>query len=289
MMIALKHLRHGLILATLALTAPPILPQQAVAASTPVRVFSAGSMRGALTAIAHNYESTTGEKIELTFGPAGLLRERIESNGGADVYVSANMAHPQNLADHGKALPPVVFAKNSLCVTGRATLGLTSENILDKLLDPAVKIGTSTPVADPGGDYAWQLFAEAEKVHPGAKAILEGKAKQLVGGPNSPKVPAGENALHYFMAQNEADIFIGYCSSHRKLSEPAEATDIPVTRVQVPASLSFPIGYGMTVITDPSNEANRNAALRFVFYLASPGAQKLLPDYGFKPGGSLWP
>jgi len=287
-MIASKHLQRGLLLALLAVSAPSILPQQASAASATVRVFSAGSMRGALTAIAHDYEAATGDKIDLTFGPAGLLRERIETGGGADVYVSANMAHPQRLADHGKALPPVVFAKNSLCITGRATLGLTSETALDKLLDPAVKIGTSTPGADPGGDYAWQLFAQAEKVHPGATALLESKAKQLVGGPNSPKVPAGENALHYFMAQNEADVFIGYCSSHRKLTEPAEPTDIPVTRVAVPASLSFPIGYGMTVIADAAN-ANQTAVFRFALYLMSPAAQKLLPDYGFKPGGSLWP
>ena len=47
------------------------------------------------------------------------------------------------------------------------------------MLDPAVKLGTSTPKADPSGDYAFEVFAKAEKLKPGANAALEKKALQL--------------------------------------------------------------------------------------------------------------
>jgi ABC-type molybdate transport system substrate-binding protein len=135
--------------------------------TAPLRVFAAGSTRGALAAIAEDYTKATGQRIEFTFGPAGLLLNRIRKEGGADVYVSANMVHPQRLFEEGTGTRPVIFARNRLCVTGRAELGLTQENLLDKLLEPSIKIGTSTPGADPGGDYAWLLFDRAEAVRAG--------------------------------------------------------------------------------------------------------------------------
>ena len=58
------------------------------------------------------------------------------------------------------------------------------------MLDPGLKLATSTPGADPGGDYVWAVFARADAVHPGAKATLEAKALKSVGGADSkPLVP----------------------------------------------------------------------------------------------------
>ena len=39
---------------------------------------------------------------------------------------------------------------------------VVAENLLARLLDPELRIGTSTPKADPSGDYAWALFAKSE-------------------------------------------------------------------------------------------------------------------------------
>src|SRR5690606_5911994 len=95
--------------------------------TTPLRVYAAGSTRGVLAAIADDYTKATGQRFELTFGPAGLLLNSIRNEGGADIYVSANMAHPQRLFAEGVGTRPVIFARNRLCVTGRADLGLTQE------------------------------------------------------------------------------------------------------------------------------------------------------------------
>jgi ABC-type molybdate transport system substrate-binding protein len=254
--------------------------------TTPLRVYAAGSTRGVLAAIADDYTKATGQRFELTFGPAGLLLNRIRNEGGADIYVSANMAHPQRLFAEGVGTRPVIFARNRLCVTGRADLGLTQETLLDKLLQPSIKIGTSTPGADPGGDYAWQFFDRAETVRAGAKEALIGKAHQLVGGPASPKLPAGETATHYFFSRHEADAFIGYCSSHTKIGVGTEKpSDLPVSRIEVPQPLAMPINYGMTILTTIGEAAHREAAYRFALYLVSPDAQRRLPEYGFLPGG----
>jgi ABC-type molybdate transport system substrate-binding protein len=241
-----------------------------------------------LTAIAEDYTKATGQRFELTFGPAGLLLNRIRNKGGADIYVSANMEHPQRLFVEGAGTPPVIFARNRLCVTGRTELHLTRETLLDTLLEPSIKIGTSTSGADPGGDYAWQFFDRAETVRAGAREALIKNARQLVGGPSSPKLPAGEPAMHYYFTRHEADVFIGYCSSHTKIgAETEKPSDLPITRVEVPQPLAMPINYGLTVMKTIKDAVRREAAYRFALYLASPDAQRRLPEYGFLPGGGL--
>ncbi|WP_412774368.1 substrate-binding domain-containing protein [Nitrobacter sp.] len=253
-----------------------------------MRVYAAGSTRGVLAAIADDYTKATGQRFAFTFGPAGLLSDRIRKEGGADIYVSANMAHPRRLFVEGLGTRPVIFARNRLCVTGRADLGLTQATLLDKLLEPSTKIGTSTPGADPGGDYAWQFFDRAETVRAGAKEALVKNARQLVGGPTSSKLPAGETATHYFFTRHEADVFIGYCSSHTKIgAETEKPSDLPITRVEVPQALAVPIDYGLTILTTIKEADHKEAAYRFALYLMSPEAQRRLPEYGFLAGGGL--
>jgi molybdate transport system substrate-binding protein len=96
------------------------------------------------------------------------------------------MEHPQALAEAGKAGPMVLFARNRLCALARPELAVTADTLLDRMLDPDVTLGTSTPRADPAGDYAWDVFRRAEALRPGSQARLEAKARQLVGGPGSP-------------------------------------------------------------------------------------------------------
>lgn len=245
----------------------------ASAAPPPVRVFAAGSLTGPMTAVAKLYAQQTGQPIETVFGPAGLLLERIENGEPADIFASANMEHPQKLADAGFATQPVVVARNRLCAKALPEFKLTSENLLDRLLDPRVGLGTSTPKADPGGDYAWMMFAKAEKVRPGAQAILTNKAQQLVGGKNSPPVPEGQNAMQYFFTQKKVDVFLGYCSS-RQLSPGREFTS-----VELPAALTIIANYGLSVVT--REPKSHDAAYRFALFLLSPQAQEIIRQYGF--------
>ncbi|OAJ59328.1 molybdate ABC transporter substrate-binding protein [Paraburkholderia ginsengiterrae] len=271
-----SFLLRGLLSSAIGMSACLAVAQQAPAVPT-ITVYAAGSTTGALGAITRQYTSETGQPVQLVTGPAGTLLDKIEHSARADIFVSANMAHPQRLAAEGKAAPVVVFARNRLCVDARPDVGLTSANLLDKLLDPAIGIGTSTPKADPGGDYAWALFEKAGTVRPGATQTLEAKAKQLVGGAVTPPVPAGQSPVKYFLATHYVDVFIGYCSSHET------TPDTSLTHVELPPDLDFPVYYGMTVIESPQNAATRDAAYRLAMYLMSPAAQEVLPRYGFIP------
>ncbi|MBK5049445.1 substrate-binding domain-containing protein [Paraburkholderia domus] len=223
-------------------------------------------------ALRYIYLDTTTQK----WLPQGSMTRFINAFQ-ALTLVSANMAHPQRLTTEGKVAPTVVFARNRVCVQARPDVGLTTDNLLDKLLDPNIKIGTSTPKADPGGDYAWELFAKADSVRPGAKQILEAKAQQLVGGAAAPQVPVGQSPVKYFMSTRRVDVFIGYCSSHET------TPDSTLVQVELPANLSISADYGMTVLELPQTAATRNAAYRLALYLMSPEAQDVLTRYGFTP------
>ena len=187
------------------------------------------------------------------------------------------MANPQALVAQKKSTPPVILARNTLCALARKDVGLTADNMLSRWLDPTVKIGTSTPGNDPGGDYAWAVFAKADSVHPGARLILAGKAMQLVGGAATPDVPANTNPVKYFLLSHKVDLFFSYCGA------PGANVDPALVSVLIPASLTVPVNYGMTVMLHPKDAPRQAAAERFAQYLMSPAAQRLLSASGLIP------
>src|SRR5262249_50800249 len=80
----------------------------------------------------------------------------------------------------------------------------------------AIKLATSTPKADPSGDYALEVFARAESIRSGARAALEKKAAQLTGRADSPQPPAGRNVYGWHVGEGRADIFLAYCTAARE-------------------------------------------------------------------------
>jgi molybdate transport system substrate-binding protein len=168
-----------------------------------------------------------------------------------------------------------MFTRNRLCAMGRAKLGLTQDNVLDKLLDPAVRLATSTPHADPAGDYTWAVFARAEAVHPGAQAILQAKAQQLFGGPNTQPLVPGHGAAQGIFLADRADVMLGYCSGADAIKR-----DIPdLTSAPLPAALTVGPAYGLIVLSD------HLLAARFALFVMSERGQAILLEHGFDPIG----
>lgn len=241
-----------------------------------IQLFAAGSLRSALTDVAKAFEKATGNGVKREFAPSGLLRQRIEGGAHTDVFASANMAHPKTLVDKGQGGPVVLFARNNLCALAQSGLPLSSSNLLEMMLDPDVRLGTSTPKADPSGDYAWELFAKAEKRKPGAFDVLSRKALQLTGGPDSSKAPSGRNPYAWVMQEDRADLFLTYCTNAVQACE--EATQLQV--IQVPPELAVGADYGLMVLDGAPVEA-----WRFAMFIMGPEGQKILSDYGFVVGG----
>ena len=246
--------------------------QPEVAVGDPVQVYAAGSLRDALTEIARDHEARTGQKVVLTFAASGLLRERIEQGAPAQVFASADTKHPQRLANQGQWQAPVIFTRNTLCALAQSAVAVTPDTLLSTILQPQVRLGISTPKADPAGDYAWALFQKAEALQPGATARLEAKALQLTGGANSAQAPAGRNTYAWVMEQNRADVFLTYCTN--AVAALAEVPSLQV--VAVPEALQVGAAYGLTVRAGASAQAQAVAQA-----VLQPPAQAVFRRLGF--------
>ncbi|PZW42303.1 molybdenum ABC transporter molybdate-binding protein [Humitalea rosea] len=245
------------------------------ASAEPVRLAAAGSLRAALSEVATAFAASPGGgPVTTSFGPSGLLRQRIAAGEPAEVFASANMEHPEALGRE-RGRPTVLFARNRLCAIARSGLAVTSETLLDRMLDPAVKLGISTPRADPSGDYAFALFARAEGLRPGARAALEARALQLSGGPNSPTPPPGRDSYAWQFERGAADIYLAYCTNALL----ARAADPSLQQIAVPAALSVAADYGLILLSD------RPEAARFALFILSPAGQAVLARHGFDAPG----
>jgi molybdate transport system substrate-binding protein len=256
--------RVSAILAALAIITAPATAEETVL------LHAAGSLRAALTEVARDFEAAGLGKVQAKFGASGLLKDEIAGGAEAAVFASANMEHPQALAK--RSAPVVLFAHNRLCALTRPGLDVTTASLLERMLDSQVKLGTSTPKADPSGDYAWEVFRKAEKLRPGAAATLEKKALQLTGGPNSPPAPQGHSVYGDLVAQGTADIFLTYCTNAlaAQRENPAQAI------VQLPDALAVGADYGLTVMNGASAPA-----YQFALFILSAEGQRTLAKHGF--------
>ncbi|WP_313899094.1 substrate-binding domain-containing protein [Methylobacterium sp. E-041] len=260
-------------LGTLALIGTIAFAAVAPARAEPVRIFAAGSLVAALKDVIAASGLPSDAVAAPVFGPAGLMRQRIEGGEKADLFLSADLTGPRRLAEAGKARDVVPFARNKLCVLARADLGLTSENLLDRLLKPDLRLATSTPGADPGGDYAQAVFDRAEAIHPGAKAILERKALRLLGSPNTMVPVAGRSPAATVFLGNNADALLYYCSGQKGTMQEAPGLSL----VPLPPHLSVPATYGMALLSDSPDAA------RLAVFLVSEKAQAILARHELGP------
>src|SRR5262249_3217417 len=160
------------------------------------------------------------------------------------------------------------------CAFSRPDVDVRTDNLLDRLLDPAVKLGTSTPLSDPAGDYTWTMFRQAETLRPGAYDALTRKAQQLFGGPNpapAPPVPRGRNATAFHLETRTVDIYLQYCSGRD-----AFVRDSPnFVAVNLPQALDVGADYGLTVLNGAS--AMSESVVNFIL---SPAGQQIFTDAG---------
>ncbi len=221
------------------------------------------------------FTAETGIAVVLKGSGSGSLRKRIEEGERPDVFASADMENPAALAAKGLAEAPVPFTRNVLCVLAKQSVGMTQENILQKLLDKKVKLGTSTPVLDPGGDYAWKMFDMADVLQPGASKALQAKAIKLVGDPALPLPPKEypRSQIAWHMEEGRADVFLVYLTT-AKLAQ-AQTPGLEV--IALPKELSMGAQYGLSIVMGA-----KPAAARFKSFVLGPKGQSILEGYGFE-------
>lgn len=239
-----------------------------------VKLIAAGSLKAALGDVAKAFTAETGTAVATTFGPSGLMRKKIEAGEKFDVFASANMKHPKTLNEAGKSGDVTLFARNKLCALAAPGVQADTASLLEVMLKPEIKLGTSTPKADPSGDYAFRLFDKAEALKAGATQALKDKSLQLTGGETSEKAPEGRFLYAWVVDSGRADVFLTYCTNAVLARRDNDKLQI----IAIPEDLSVGADYGLTVINGAPDAGEKLAA----FILGDKG-QEILAGYGFEP------
>jgi molybdate transport system substrate-binding protein len=238
-----------------------------------VEVFSAGSLRAVWGDVAREAAPALNVEVKTMFGGSGLMRERIENGERPDLFTSADLGSPRKLESEGRTVLPVVaMARNRMCIVSRRSAHVTSANVIERMLSTGMRVKTSTPVADPSGDYAWAIFERIDALRPGTGAKLKDKARALMSLSAAPATATQSPYAALFEA-HQIDMAITYCSGTAGLVK-----ELPeLTSVQVPARLDPHPVYGLAVLSvNP-------AALRVALFLLSEKGQALLTREGLVP------
>ncbi|WP_051201699.1 substrate-binding domain-containing protein [Paracoccus aminophilus] len=218
---------------------------------TQILLAVAGSLSGAISELAARVTARTGQEITLRHGPAGKLAELIFSGFPAEVYVSASATGPVQLYEAGLFSLPRVIAGNRLVViarpglldTGRADAGQAA---LDLLARPDLRIGMSTPGADPSGDYTLAFLNRLAGTDPARWQDLPARAHSLYGGDLLRTEDFGRSPALEALRAGKADLLIGYgTSAQRIIADLPGAQSLPLPLSLAPpteACASFRIG-----------------------------------------------
>jgi molybdate transport system substrate-binding protein len=244
-----------------------------VAQAQTVAIYAAGSLRGVVGELSKEAGAAFNITVTPTFGGSGALRERIEKGEKPDLFLSADVGSPLKLGAEGRTFVPVAaFARNRICVVSRRSSGLTQANLVDQLLASDARLKTSTPIADPSGDYAWAIFDRIDRMRPGSGAILKAKAQAAMNAVATPQPPSQSAAAALF-ASHQIDMSITYCSGSASLEQ-----ELPeLTSLEVPPQLDPHPLYGMAVLS------SKPEVLRLALYLLSGKGQAIIAAAGLVP------
>ncbi len=235
-------------------------------------LLAAGILRSAFLPLVAHFRQHTGLAVDAQFGPAGLLRERIEAGSPCAVFASANAAHPQALLQAGLAQEcrdcqqpadadrPAVAGQRwpwtGWRCSARSACGWR----------PPRRAAIRREI------IPRQLFARTEARYPGLGNAMAGRAQQLVGGRDSLSVPPGEIAGAWLIRQNLADLFIGYAHYG-----PALAACDDLRTLTIPAPWNIRCDYQLARLrADP-------AALALYRFILGDVGQGYLRQAGFMP------
>lgn len=224
-------------------------------------VAAAADLNVALKEIAQQYQRDTGNTVKLSFGSSGNFFVQLQNGAPFDVFLSADIAYPEKLAQQGLAdsqtLYPYAVGKIVLWVPKGSKLDLKKGMAV--LLDPSItKIAIANPAHAPYGRAAEEALEKSD---------LHGRVQS--------KLVLGENISQAAQFVQTGNAEIGIIAESLALSPAMKEAG---RLVEVPENLYAPIRQGAVVL---KSSPHPNAAKAFLDYLKRPAAQQIMEKYGF--------
>ncbi len=236
-------------------------PKSKIENRTSLSVAAASNLVYALDALNAEFRRSAPEiTLTVATGASGNLVAQITNGAPYDIFLSADLDYPRALIAQGGADAKTLttFSIGRLVLwTTRADLDVSDPAVTVR--NPAVrKIAVANPATAPYGRAAQQAL---EKL--GAWSVAR------------PKIVNGENVTQaaQFVETGHADA--GFVALSLVLSPKLKDRG---RWAEVPATLYAPLEQG-AIIT--ARGAKKLAAARYLAYLGSPAARKILQDYGY--------
>lgn len=148
-----------------------------------LKIMAADALPKPLTEIGAIFKKEhPGVKIDYDFLGSGVLKGDITEGAPCDIFLSANAKFQKQLIQQGFLKSYRIFAYDYLAAATpyNNPAGVTESNLIEKLMDPGVTLATSSPHADPAGDYTWKMFKIIDERIPGAFGKITGHANHLL-------------------------------------------------------------------------------------------------------------
>jgi molybdate transport system substrate-binding protein len=238
-----------------------VLLISAACAAEELSVAAAADLNFALKEIAQRYHVDTGDTLKLSFGSSGNFFVQLQNGAPFDVFLSADIAYPEKLAQAGLADPqtlsPYAVGKIVLWVPKASKLDLKKGMAV--LLDPSIsKLAIANPAHAPYGRAAEEALKKSD---------LHGRVQS--------KLVLGENIAQAAQFVQTGNAEIGIIAESLALSPAMKEAG---RFVEVPENLYAPIRQGAVVL---KSSPHTNAAKAFLDYLKRPAAQQIMEKYGF--------
>jgi molybdate transport system substrate-binding protein len=224
-----------------------------------LRIAAAADLQPVLPTLVHNFEKSSGAKVEVSYASSATLTTQILSGAPYDLFLAASLDFPQKVVAANLAVEsvPVTYAQGSLVLWAHHGLFHHGLN-MQSLTSPTVhRIAVANPVHAPYGAAAMAAIQSL-----GLTAALQ------------PKLVFAENIAQaaQFGQSGNAD-----CALISKTLAITKTMQQAGRFVAVPVSSYPPILQGAVVLR---NASDKQMALDFLQYLQSPPGRSLLASGG---------
>ena len=250
----------------------PMLAENISNAAT-LRIMAADALPKPIMEIGNIFKKEhPGVKIDYDFLGAGVLKGDIEEGAPCDVFLSANGKFQRQLKHKGFLKFYEVFAYDYLAAATpyNNPAGVTPSNLIQKLMDTNVALTTSSPHADPAGDYTWKMFRIINRRFPGAFKKITGHVNHLLDA--ALVMPVLESG--------NTDLGILYASQLLELKRSGAKINI----IAITKKYNTKAKFTASVLNQSKYKSLDEDFIRLLF---SKKGKKILKYWGFSPVNSL--
>ena len=224
-----------------------------------LRVAVAANAQFVSMKLKEEFKKETGMYADLTVSSSGKLTAQIEQGAPFDVFMSADMKYPQELADKGLTTDtPKVYAYGTLVMWSLQKRDLSKG--LSVVLDNDIqKIAVANP-----------------KLAPYGEATIAALTKENLSEKAQPKIVYGESIsqVNQYLLSGAAEIAFTAKSVVLDTAMMGKGSWAEVNN-----KLYNPIAQGVVIIKDA---ANADAAQKFYTFLFSRKAKAIFAKYGYR-------